>query len=104
MAIEFKENERKMTCKSCKSHLFKEKLGRCRTCMWLNLFLLLVSGGGWFIFYQLNPKQVETIALLLTFIAIAGLMSLHISAYLYYRYKGVKHPTKDLMEDKSRLK
>ena len=76
-----------MTCKSCGQSLFKQKLGRCKTCMWLNFLLLIGSAGGWFIAYQSAPKQVGTIALLLTFMASAALMTLHIGAYLYYRYK-----------------
>lgn len=84
-----------MTCQRCKSNLFKEKLGRCQFCMWLNAILLITSAIVWFIFYQSAPTQVETIALLLTFIASVLLMSLHIGAYIYYRLKGIKHPTQD---------
>ena len=58
-------------------------------------FLLLITAAGWFIRYQFAPTEVETIALLLTFIASALLMSLHIGAYCYYRLQGVKHPTQD---------
>ena len=84
-----------MACRSCKSNIFKEKLGRCKSCMWLNFFLLAASASGWFICSQTAAKQVETIALLLTLIASALLMSLHIGAYIYYRYKGIKNPTQD---------
>ena len=84
-----------MGCQLCDKNIFREKLGRCRSCMWLNFFLLTASAGGWFICSQSAPKQVETIALLLTFLGSALLMSLHIGAYLYYRYKGIKNPTQD---------
>jgi hypothetical protein len=84
-----------MSCKSCKGHFFKEKLGRCRFCMWLNFFLLVSSSAGWLYLYQTAPKQVETIALLFTLIASGILMALHIGVYLYYRLQGIKHPTQD---------
>lgn len=89
-----------MACQFCQGQLFKDKLGRCKTCMLLNFVLLLASALGWFCFYQETPKQVDAIALLLTFMASALLMVLHISAYLYYRCKGIKNP----MQDKPRLK
>ena len=85
-----------MACQACKKNLFKEKLGRCKTCMWLNVFLLTASAVGWLLSYQAAPRQIETIALLITFIASALLMSLHIAAYLYYRCRGIKKPTEDL--------
>jgi len=84
-----------MTCQNCKKSLFKEKLGRCKFCMWLNFGLLITTAIAWFIRYQFAPTEVETIALLLTFIASVLLMSLHIGAYCYYRLQGVKHPTQD---------
>ncbi len=84
-----------MACQFCDKNVFKEKLGRCKFCMWLNFFLLVASATGWFICYQSAPKQVETIALLLTLIASSLLMILHIGAYIYYRYKGIKNPTED---------
>lgn len=84
-----------MACQFCQGPLFKDKLGRCKTCMLLNFILLLASAIGWFGFYQESPKQVDAIALLLAFIASALLMVLHISAYLYYRCKGIKNPTQD---------
>ena len=74
-----------MACQFCQGQLFKDKLGRCKTCMLLNFILLLVSALGWFGFYQETPAQVDAIALLFTFIGSALLMILHIFAYLYYR-------------------
>ncbi|MCW8995615.1 MAG: DUF3624 domain-containing protein [Psychromonas sp.] len=84
-----------MACRACKENLFKEKLGRCKSCMWLNFFLLTASAIGWFICYQSAPKQVATIALLLTFISSVFLMILHIGAYCYHRYNGIDQPTAD---------
>jgi hypothetical protein len=82
-------------CKFCAKNTFREKLGRCQFCMWLNLLLLVASAISWFICYQSAPREVATIALLLTFIATALLMLLHIGAYIYYRYQGVTNPTQD---------
>ena len=94
-----------MACQLCKNNLFKEKLGRCKSCMWLNFFLLTASAIGWFICSASAARQVETIALLLTLIASAVLMSLHIGAYLYYRYKGNKNLTQEIAkQDKHNLK
>lgn len=84
-----------MACQYCDKNIFKEKLGRCQFCMCLNFFLLVASAGGWFICSQSAPRSVEAIALLFALIATALLMSLHIGAYLYYRLKGIKHPTQD---------
>ena len=78
-----------MVCKSCRDNVFRQKLGRCRRCMWINLGLLLGSALGWYLSYQSAPKHVATIALLLTLIASCVLMSLHIGAYLYYKSKGI---------------
>ncbi|WP_019613597.1 DUF3624 domain-containing protein [Psychromonas ossibalaenae] len=85
-----------MTCKFCTESLFKEKLGRCKRCMWLNLTLLICSAAGWYFLQQSGPRQVETIALLLTFLASSLLMLLHIGAYIYYRLRRVAHPTEDI--------
>jgi len=89
-----------VACKLCNKNTFKEKLGRCPFCIRLNLFLLVASGGGWFISYQSAPREVATIALLLTFIASALLMLAHIGAYLYYRY----HAQQNSKRDKHSLK
>lgn len=84
-----------MACKSCKKSVFKAKLGRCNFCMWMNFLLLMISAIGCFITYQQGLRQVQSIALLFTFIISAVLMSLHIVAYLYYRFKGIRYPTQD---------
>ena len=84
-----------VACELCNKNTFKEKLGRCQFCMWLNFFLLLASAIGWFICYQSAPREVATIALLLTFIAAALLMLAHISAYFYYRYSARQNPKQD---------
>ena len=82
-----------MACKYCQKSLFKEKLGRCHFCMWLNLFLLLVTGFGCYVFYKMGLKRVEVVALAFAFVASAFLMLMHVSAYFFYRFKGIKKPT-----------
>ncbi|WP_354623009.1 DUF3624 domain-containing protein [Psychromonas sp. MME2] len=77
-----------MSCSGCNNHFFKEKLGRCRSCMLLNFVLLLSSAIGWYFCYQSSPSQVTTIALLFALIGSGVLMVLHLSAYLYYQLMG----------------
>lgn len=74
-----------MSCQLCTADLFREKLGRCKRCLWINVALLLISGGGWFLLFQSSPRQVATIALLMTFIGSFVLLLLHIIAFIYYR-------------------
>lgn len=76
-----------MSCRTCTGQIFKEKLGRCKSCMMINFVLLLGSALGWFICYQSGPTQVASIALLFTLIASAVLMLSHLIAYLYYHFK-----------------
>lgn len=87
-----------MACQYCQKSLFKEKLGRCRFCMWLNLFLLFATGLGCYLFCQTGIKRVEVIALVFAFVASAFLMLMHIGAYLFYRFKGIKKPTEAVID------
>jgi len=76
-----------MACDSCLSNLIKEKLGRCKQCMIMN-FILLVIGlmlYRWLDFTQL--LAVQRIALYLFIGFCGGLMSAHLIAWGYYRYK-----------------
>jgi type IV secretory pathway TrbL component len=74
-----------MACNDCDDNIWKQKLGRCKRCMWLNFVLLISSTGLSFFMWQTEPKSVHTIALLFTFFCSALLMLLHIIAFLYYR-------------------
>ena len=78
--------------------MFKEKLGRCLFCMWLNFFLLLVTGFGCYLFYNMGLKRVEVVALAFAFVASAFLMLMHVGAYLLYRFKGIKKPTEAFID------
>lgn len=74
-----------MACQLCTADLFREKLGRCKRCFWINVALLLISGAGWLLLFQTDSRHVATIALLMTFIASFVLLILHIIAFIYYR-------------------
>ena len=84
-----------MACTDCDSNIWKQKLGRCKRCMWLNFILLLVSAFLSYFMVQEQPKSVHTIALLFALFASALLMLLHTIAFIYYRvFKGDKHNLK----------
>jgi type IV secretory pathway TrbL component len=74
-----------MACTNCDNNIWKKKLGRCERCMWLNFVLLLVSAIFSYFMVQVQPKSVETIAVLFTLFCSALLMLLHMIAFIYYR-------------------
>ena len=84
-----------MACNLCRDNIFRAKLGRCRRCMLINVLLLMGSAVGWYVRFQFAPKHVATIALFLTLVASGVLLVIHVMFYLYYRSKGVRHPTED---------
>jgi hypothetical protein len=75
-----------MACTNCDNNIWKQKLGRCRRCMWLNFILLVGSAIFSYLMWQTEPKAVKTIAMLFTLFASAVLMFLHTIAFLYYRF------------------
>ncbi len=79
-----------MACSNCVSDIFKDKLGRCKRCMWTNFFLLLFSGLACLFSDLLMLDTVQYIALLMLLLLTAVLMILHLSFYFYYHYQGVK--------------
>lgn len=84
-----------MACRDCDNNIWKQKLGRCKRCMWLNFLLLLLSALLSYFMMQQQPKSVQTIAVLFTLFASALLMLLHTIAFIYYRlFKGDKHSLK----------
>ena len=81
-----------MACNNCASNIWKQKLGRCKRCMWLNFTLLWLTGIAVYFMVLEQPKSVQTIALLFAFFANALLMFSHCVAFLYYRFvKAGKH-------------
>lgn len=67
-----------MSCKSCNSTIFKQKIGRCKTCMWQLTVLSLISWPLWWLLYADSPKQINSIALLFFCTAFTGLLALHL--------------------------
>ncbi len=81
-----------MACRDCDNNIWKQKLGRCKRCMWLNLLLLIGSALLSYFMLQQQPKSVQTIAILFTLFSSSLLMLLHSIAFIYYRFvKGDKH-------------
>lgn len=84
-----------MACTGCDNNVWKQKLGRCKRCMWFNFILLLGSSVFSYYMMQSEPKSVQTIALLFAFFASAILMLLHSIAFIYYRLtKADRHSPK----------
>lgn len=84
-----------MACKDCTSNIWKQKLGRCKRCMWINFILLLSTAAGSYFMVQAQPKSVQTIALLFALFFSGLLMLLHSVAFIYYRITRVgKHNPK----------
>jgi len=74
-----------MGCRFCDTSVFKEKIGRCKTCMWQLTILSLISWPLWFNFYYEQPLVVESIALLFFCVSFSGLLLLHLLVW-GYRY------------------
>ncbi|WP_413700667.1 DUF3624 domain-containing protein [Psychromonas sp. KJ10-10] len=84
-----------MACAGCEKSIWKQKLGRCKRCMWLNFMLLVASSVFAYFMWQAEPKSVQTIAMLFAFFSSALLMLLHVIAFLYYHFfKADKHNLK----------
>lgn len=83
-----------MACTDCDNNIWKQKLGRCKRCMWLNLALLIGSAVFSYFMWLTEPKSVQTIALLFTLFCSALLMLSHTIAFLYYRFikEGKRNP------------
>ncbi|MCP4321210.1 MAG: DUF3624 domain-containing protein [Psychromonas sp.] len=75
-----------MACSGCDDNIWKQKLGRCKRCMWINFIILVIAALGSYFMIQESSKSVETIALLFTLFVTALLMLLHISAFIYYHF------------------
>lgn len=84
-----------MACTNCEGSIWQQKLGRCKRCMWINLALLLLSAVASYFMVQLQPKSVQTIAVLFALFFSTLLMFSHLVAFIYYRLIKV---------DKQRLK
>ncbi|XDF77450.1 DUF3624 domain-containing protein [Aliivibrio fischeri] len=74
-----------MTCKTCRSDIFKQKLGRCTRCMKQLTFLSIGGWLTWLEFFQMTPYKIEAIAIFMVSSAFTGLLVLHLIAMAYYR-------------------
>lgn len=74
-----------MSCKTCRSDIFKQKLGRCSRCIKQLTFLSIGGWLTWLEFFQSTPYQIEAIATFMISSAFAGLLSLHLLMMTYYR-------------------
>ncbi|MCL1090983.1 DUF3624 domain-containing protein [Shewanella profunda] len=74
-----------MDCGECKTSIFRQKIGRCKRCMWQLTCLSAFGWPLWWYFYWDTPLDVNSIALLFFCCAFSGLLMLHLLV-LVYRY------------------
>ncbi|WP_351122451.1 DUF3624 domain-containing protein [Shewanella sp. T24-MNA-CIBAN-0130] len=72
-----------MPCNQCTDSVFKQKIGRCKRCMWQLTLLSLVTWPLWWYCYADTPKTVESIALLFFAVSFSGLLTLHLLVWTY---------------------
>jgi|GEM_PF-2969731 len=83
-----KEKELKVSCEFCVGTFFKQKLGRCKQCIGINLILLI---GAISLYSYLDISKwlaVQQVTLLMFIGASTILMVLHIAAWCFYWLKG----------------
>ena len=79
--------EGKMSCEFCMGTFIKQKLGRCKQCMGINLCLLLVGLAIYLGFNISTWLAVQQVTLIL-FIWVTGiLMVMHLMAWCFYYVK-----------------
>ncbi|TEW52763.1 DUF3624 family protein [Psychromonas algicola] len=79
-----------MSCKICSSEMFKQKLGRCKQCMVINLIMLVLGLIAYLLIDLKKLQAVQEVALLMFIGATAILMSAHIIAWCFHRFKNDK--------------
>ncbi|WP_392343608.1 DUF3624 domain-containing protein [uncultured Shewanella sp.] len=72
-----------MSCNQCTDSVFKQKIGRCKRCIWQLTALSLFTWPLWWYYYADTPKTVESIALLFFATSFTGLLILHLMAWAY---------------------
>ncbi|MCH1924343.1 DUF3624 domain-containing protein [Shewanella sp. C32] len=77
-----------MACDACVSDVFKQKIGRCKTCMWQLTVLSVVCWPSWFYFFYDQPTSVNSIALLFFSGAFTGLLTLHLLVLSWRKLTG----------------
>jgi hypothetical protein len=71
-----------MGCTDCRESRFRQKLGRCISCIRQLTLLSVIGWSLWFASYLDTPRSVESIALLFFCFAFSGLLLVH----LWLRY------------------
>ncbi|MCS6135364.1 DUF3624 domain-containing protein [Shewanella baltica] len=76
-----------MSCGDCKTSIFRQKIGRCKRCMWQLTALSAIGWPLWWLYYD-APRDVNSIALLFFCTAFTGLLALHLIVLAYRRLRG----------------
>ncbi|MCS6114744.1 DUF3624 domain-containing protein [Shewanella baltica] len=77
-----------MSCGDCKTEIFRQKIGRCKRCMWQLTALSAIGWPLWWWLYYDAPWEVNSIALLFFCTAFTGLLALHLIVLAYRRLRG----------------
>jgi hypothetical protein len=77
-----------MSCDFCAGKIFKEKLGRCKQCMVINLLLLMIAIGFYFWIDLDKLLAVQLVALFMFIAACSILMIAHLIAWCFHRWRG----------------
>lgn len=76
------------SCKHCDENLLREKLGRCRRCVWLSLLLALSCSLGWLLLQHTDAEYVQQVAALFGAVFAVLLFCAHLVVGGYYRITG----------------
>ena len=79
-----------MSCKICSSEVFKQKLGRCKQCMLINLVMLIFGIIAYLLIDFKKLQAVQEVALLMFIGVTVILMSAHLVAWSFHRFKNKK--------------
>ncbi|AVT46283.1 DUF3624 domain-containing protein [Shewanella baltica] len=77
-----------MSCSDCNTSIFRQKIGRCKRCMWQLTALSAIGWPLWWWLYYDAPREVNSIALLFFCTAFTGLLALHLIVLAYRRLRG----------------
>ncbi|AEG12021.1 hypothetical protein Sbal183_1521 [Shewanella baltica OS183] len=77
-----------MSCSDCNTSIFRQKIGRCKRCMWQLTALSAIGWPLWCWLYYDAPRDVNSIALVFFCTAFTGLLALHLIVLAYRRLRG----------------
>ncbi|MGL5335705.1 MAG: DUF3624 family protein [Enterovibrio sp.] len=77
-----------MSCEPCDlvTNSIKEKLGRCKRCVWQLVILQLILWLMWFAKFYDTPRSIEAIIIYFALAASAILLLLHLLAFIWRRW------------------